>query len=270
MNPRQARSLLSLYAVDVFLDANAERLPKTCATGMRIRFKRALAELELHVQVQSGAPLTAMGLTRAKDAKREALLRDHIAPIVRVARLERSSHPDLAPLKMPRGEPGTQKLLAQASAIVAVAEDHRDVFIAAGLRETFVEEFDAAVEELLATLTARAERRGARTGATRGVDTSLRACHNCKAALGAFIETEARDDVPLLANWRTVQRIGRSSRHRRKSAALAAPSAAPALNSPALPIRDVARLLAPPLAAATIPQRETAPPIRRLPTEQPA
>ena len=57
MNPRQARSLLSLYAVDVFLDANAHRLPATYGAEMRIRFKRALAELELHVQVQSAAPL---------------------------------------------------------------------------------------------------------------------------------------------------------------------------------------------------------------------
>ncbi len=257
MNPRQARSLLSLYAVDVFLDTHAERLPKTCATGMRIRFKRALAELELHVQVQSGAPLMAMGLTRSKDAKREALLRDHIAPIVRVARLESASHPDLAPLKMPRGEPGTQKLAALASAIAVVAADHRDVFIAAGLRETFVEDCNAVIEDLLATLTARSERRGARTGATRGVDASLRACHRCKAALGAFIETEARDDLPLLANWRTVQRIGRSSRHLRKSVTLAAPSPAPALTAPALPIRDVARLLPPSVPAATTPQRET-------------
>jgi len=257
MNPRQARSLLSLYAVDVFLDIHAERLPKTCATGMRIRFKRALAELELHVQVQSGAPLMAVGLTRAKDAKREALLRDHIAPVVRVARLESASHPDLAPLKMPRGEPGTQKLVALASAIVAVAADHRDVFVAAGLPETFVEDFNAAIEDLLATLSARSERRGARTGATRGVDASLRACHSCKAALGAFIETEARDDLPLLANWRTVQRIGRSSRHLRKSVTHAAHSSASALTAPALPIRDATRLLAPPEPAATIPQRET-------------
>jgi hypothetical protein len=244
MNPRQARSLLSLYAVDVFLDTNAERLPRTCATGMRIKFKRALAELELHVQVQSGAPLTAMGLTRAKDAKREALLRDHIAPIVRVARLESASHPDLASLRMPRGEPGTQKLLALAAGMASIAADHRDVFVAAGLRPTFVEDFNAAIDDLLATLTARSERRGARSGATRGVDASLRVCTKYKAVLGAFIQTEARDDRPLLMNWRTVQRVGRSSRHQRKSTMLAAPSPTPALTAPPLPIRDAARLLA--------------------------
>jgi hypothetical protein len=257
MNPRQGRSLLSLYSVDVFLDANAERLPKTCATGTCIRFRRALAEVELHVQVQSAAPLMAMGLTRAKDAKREALLRDHVAPIVRIARLEQSSHPELAPLKMPRGEPGTSKLLAQAAGMADVAAGHRDVFVSAGLRPTFVEDLNSAIDDVMATLTGRSERRGATSGATKGLEASLRDCHRDKAVLASFIETELRDNTPLLVAWRTVQRVGRSARHRRKNELTAGMAPPSMLATPAQPIRDVSRLLPTPTPQTAAPLPNT-------------
>src|ERR1041385_6811193 len=214
MNPRQGRTLLALYAVDVFLDSNEDRLPKTCATGMRTRFKRALAELELHIQVQAGATLSAIGLTRAKDAKREALIRDHMAPIARIARLEVTNHPALAALKMPRGAPGTAKLLAHANGMAATAADHRQVFVDAGLRASFVEDLLSAVDDVFSTLTERSERRGAQSGATRGLAASLKACTAYKAVLASFVETEARRDTSLLTNWRAVQRIPRGSRRR--------------------------------------------------------
>lgn len=248
MNPRQARALLSLYAVEVFLETNSARLPRTCATGTWLSFKRALAELELHVQVQSGARLMAMGLTSAKDAKREALLRDHLASIVRIAKLESASNPDLSSIKMPRGEPGTQKLAAFAAGMAAVAADHREIFVAAGMKPTFVDEFDAAIDDLLATITERSERRGAHSGATQGVAASLKACQRYKAVLASFIESELRDDESLLTNWRSVQRIGRSSRHRQTTMEIASGASTAALGVPALPIRDTTRLLSSPNA----------------------
>src|SRR5689334_11951219 len=158
---------------------------------MRIRFKRALAELEMHVQIQSAAPLMAMGLTRAKDAKREALLRDHLAPIARIAKLECASHPDLQPLKMPRGEPATQKLLAHAAGMATIAERYQDVFVRAGLRPSFIGDLNDAIEDILATLAGRSERRGARSGATRGIAESIKRCTAYKAVIASFIESEA-------------------------------------------------------------------------------
>jgi hypothetical protein len=243
MNPRQGRALLALYAVDVFLDANTHRLPKTATTGMRVRFKRALAELELHVQVQAGAPLLAMGLTLAKDKKRDALIRDHMAPIARIARLEAATYPALAAIKMPRGAPGTAKLLSYAAAMATVAADYRDVLIATGLRPSFVEDLQRAIDDVLSTLDARSERLGARSGATRGLAVALKACTAYKAVLASFIESEASDDVPLLANWRTVQRVARGSRRRRANTATTVSPAQRTLATPALPIRDPARLL---------------------------
>jgi hypothetical protein len=102
------------------------------------------------------------------------------------------------------------------------------------------------------TVSARSERRGARSGANRGLTVALKNCMACRAVLASLIETGARDDAPLLANWRTVQRVGRGSRRRR---ALVAPTLTPAqrsLAAPALPIRDTARLLSAPPPEALV------------------
>jgi hypothetical protein len=257
MNRRQGRVLLSLYAVDVFLDAYEHRLPATASAGMRDRFRHKLAEVELHVQTQSGAPIMAERLTAAKGAKREALLRDHLAPIARIAKLESANHPALAALRMPRGAPGTGKLLAHAAGMANVAQDYADVFVAAGLRPTFIEELNDAIDDILTTVTARTEKRGARAGATRGLSTSLTACSRYKAVLDTFIQREARGDRPLLENWRSVKRVGRLPR-RPRTAAVAATNALTQLSlaGPALPIRDPNRLLPMPAHAPAVDSRQ--------------
>jgi hypothetical protein len=236
--------LLSLYAVDVFLDAHEQRLPATTSAGMRETFRRKLAELELHVRTQEGSPLMAQGLTRAKDTKRDALLRDHLAPIARIAKLESANRPALAALKMPRGEPGTEKLLAHAAGMANVAQDYADVFFAAGLRPTFIEDLNAAIDDIRTTVAARTEKRGARSGATQGLRASLSACNSYKVVLDAFIEREAWGDGPLLENWRSVKRVVRVPRARRAAAAIDHTPAHLSLAGPALPLRDPNRLLA--------------------------
>lgn len=246
MNRRQGRMLLSLYAVDVFLDAHEQRLPATTSTGMRETFRRKLAEVELHVRTQEGSPLMAAGLTRAKDTKRDALLRDHLAPIARVAKLESARIPALVAVKLPRGTPGTGKLLAHAAGMANVAQDYPDVFVAAGLRPTFIEDLNAAIEDILTTVTARTERRGARSGATQGLRASLTACNKYKDVLDAFIEREAQGDGPLLENWRSVKRVARVPRTRRAAAAIDHAPAHLSLAGPALPLREPNRLLAAP------------------------
>src|SRR5262245_45463258 len=139
MTKQQARALNALFGVDVFLDLRAARL-NTASNAARQHFARALAELICYVQTQEGAPLMSRGLTRAKEAKCEALKRDHMAHIVRIAKLEAAQVPELAALKMPRGNPGIHELLAHATGMAVIADEHRDVFNAAGLKPSFVQD----------------------------------------------------------------------------------------------------------------------------------
>jgi hypothetical protein len=153
-------------------------------------------------------------------------MRDHLAPLARIARLEAPSFPALASVKMPRGAPSVQKLLAHADGMAVVAHDYRDVFIGAGLQPTFVEDLRAAVEDIRVTLADRTGKRGAQAGATSGIDRALNACNRYKAVLDSFIKTDARDDAVLLARWSIIKRVPRPRGRRKQNAgATAAPHA---------------------------------------------
>jgi hypothetical protein len=251
MDNKQGRTLLTLRSVDVFLDAHVERLPIATTSGVRQRFADRLAELELHVETQAASPLVAQGLTRVKQSKRDALLRDYMAPIARIARLTAATIPALTPVKMPRGAPGVHKLLAHAEGMAVIAEEYRDVFIAAGLCSSFVEDLRSAIDDIRSTLARRTGKYGDQAGASEGLGNSLVACNRYKAVLDSFIRSEACDDAELLAEWSAIKRVPRPAGPRRKRAAAApatAPAATPAVPQPEqaaanIPIIDASRLL---------------------------
>lgn len=244
MDKKQGRAFLSLLAVDSFLDNCAHELPRATSTGIRDRFRLALNNLLLQIQMQSGAPLLAQSLTAAKDAKRAALLRDHMAPIVRIARIEAASNTALSALRMPRGDPGVQKLLAHAAGMVAVVADHQESFIRAGMPADFIDRFEAAIDDIVATLTARSHQHGRRGGATAGIRAALVECTRCRDVLDAFIKSEVHDQPVLLANWALVKRVHRLP-SRRKPTAIVTPDRRELPAPGALPIRDASRLLSP-------------------------
>ena len=248
MNLRQGRTLLAFYAVDVFLDAYQARLPKTTASGARKQFARTLAELALHVQTQAGAPITAQGLTAAKAKQREALVRDYLAPIAKIAKLESEAQPPLKALKRLRGEPALQKLLAHAAGMAVIAQDYRDVFVAAGMRPTFIEDMTESIDSIMNTVTARTERVGAASGATKGLEATLAKGMKQKRVLDSFIRTELKDDLTLLAAWRTVQRVeGLPGRRKRQGRSRVECGRRPSWATPAdLPLREPSRLLSAP------------------------
>ena len=195
MTKGQARTLNALYAVDVFFDFFAARIPNTAANPARQRFARALAELIWHVDTQEAAPLMSRGLTKARSAKVTALKRDHMRHIVRIARLEAADIPELAPLKMPRGEVGIHKLLSSATGLAVIADQYRNVFIAGGCKPSFVDDLYAAIDDITETLTSRTQRNGDRAAATIGLKALLTRCTKLVAILDGFIQTEAHDRV---------------------------------------------------------------------------
>lgn len=235
---------MTLLTVDAFLDAHAEKLPKATSTGIRQRFGETLAEITQHVQTQHASPLMAQGLTRTKQEKRDALLRDHMVPIARIARLSAAEVPELQPIKMPRGAPGVQKLLAEAEGMAVIAQQHRELFIAAGLRPTFVEDLQAAVEDIRSTLADRANRYGDQAGASKGLITGLVRGNKYKAVLDSLVRSEAHGNAELLADWEIIKRVPHAP-GRRKGKGETAPAApqAVATASPTPPIADPARLL---------------------------
>lgn len=266
MNRKQGRLFLSFNAIEDFLASHADDIPKTIRTGTRERFAQALSRVKDYVRAQAGAPLSAQSLTAVKEDKQQVLLRDHMAPIVRIARSDGSGTARLDALKMPRGELGVPKLIARASGMLDVAREHQRLFIDAGMPADFVDRFQRAIEDVADTVDARAREHGAGRGATVGLEVALRECKRLRNVLDTFINSELVDQPALLANWRSVKRVHRLASRPAPELAGAAerpveipmmlePAAQPAVlpngssvsllpTAIELPVRDPARLIA--------------------------
>ena len=88
MQNRQSRALESLHNARAFLDANAEALPTVASSGMRQKLERTIDELTTHADAQGHHELVALGTTQQARNRRTSLLRNHMAPIAGVAKVE--------------------------------------------------------------------------------------------------------------------------------------------------------------------------------------
>jgi hypothetical protein len=207
MQTIQGNMLQSLRTVQAFLEENAATLTDVVKTGARQRLDDAIAELSVHVTDQTGSALASQGATLKQHTLRRALLHDHMAPISRIARSDLPQTPEIEPLKMPRGRSTTEKLAAAAFGMAKAATPFAGVFIAAGLPADFVARLDAAADALVVSLSDRAQSRGKRSGATKGLKSQLASGRKIVHILDAFVKSALKDDPALLTNWNAVKRV---------------------------------------------------------------
>jgi hypothetical protein len=209
MQTIQGRTLISLRAAQDFLAKNADGLAGVADSGAKRRLDEILAELTAHATDQVAGTLQARSATRKQYALRRALIRYHIAPIVRIARVELAHTPELEPFRMPRGTPSVEKLAAVAHGIAAAAAPHAAPFISAGLPDDFVDQLTAAADALVDSVKERAVHRGSVRGATTGIRNSLVVGRMIVAVLDSFVYRAAAADEALLAGWNSVRHVER-------------------------------------------------------------
>jgi hypothetical protein len=209
MQTKQGAVLESLRAVNAFLDEKADQLGDVVRTGVRRKLADALAELDTHASDQTAGSFVAQGATQRKYVLARRLRRRHMTPIARIARVELPHTPNLEPLKMPKGRPTPERLVAHADGMAQAAAPFAEAFIAAGLPSDFIARLNAASVELRAVVTDRTQNRGKQSGATTGLKQQLSSARKLVHVLDAFVHAALEDDEALLANWDVVKRVRR-------------------------------------------------------------
>lgn len=222
MQSRQSNTRQSLHDVQAFLDLNAGRLGAIAATGMRQKLDAEIVELDTFAAGQAGHGMVAKGTTQKYRVLREALLRDHMAPIASLARAELPRAPEIAPLLMPRGRISVDKLALHATAMAHAAAPFREMFVRACLPADFIEQLVAATDAMLEAFRQRSLTRGMHAGATRGLGAKLSECRKIVRVLDRLVTSALRDDPALLANWQSLRRV-RGARRNDAAAAPASP-----------------------------------------------
>jgi hypothetical protein len=207
MNKSQAPMLQSLRAVERFLDIHAPLLGNVPETGARQDLADMVTQLAAHVATQSASAINAQSSTQRQRELRDEVVNGHMAPIARIAASKLPNTPALKPLRMPKGEPGVEKLAAHARGMGEAASQHAAVFVAAGLPVDFVAQLNATVDAMLGAVQSRTQSKGALTGATSGLKITLAQARKVVGVLDVFVKRALKDNPSLLANWNTVQRV---------------------------------------------------------------
>lgn len=257
MQTAQGSVLESLRAVQSFLDANATKLAGVVNTGARQKLDDAIAELSTHTAEQSGSNLAAQGATQKKTALRQVLLRDHMAPIARIAKADLPVTVELEPFRMPKGKPSVEKLAALAYGMAKAAEPFTGVFTSAGLPADFVAQLNGAADAMVMAVNDRTQSRGKRGGATTGLKKKLTAGRKIVHVLDAFVKSALQADPALLANWNLVKRVKKVTG---RAAAAPAPAPTPAPTPVPTPAPEPAPTPEPAPVPSPAPVPEPAPP----------
>ncbi len=207
MRNTQAKTLQSLRAVQNFLAAHAPALPAVSSSGLCIRLDEIVAVADGHATTQSGSALAAQRATRGFHALRLAVLRDHMAPIAKIAALDLPVSPELAPLRVPRRVPSAERLRALAAGMAEAAAPLAGTFVAAGLPPDFAERLDRAAHAMLDAVNERKRHRVLRRGATAGIRTALSRGRKIVHALDAMMTSALQDAPASLAAWDLAKRV---------------------------------------------------------------
>jgi hypothetical protein len=229
MQTAQGSMLVSLRGVEAFLEQNAAALADVVNTGARKKLTDAIAALSTYTSDQTGNVLVSKGSTKNQRSLRQALMRDHMAPIARIAKGELPQTPQIEPLRMPRGRPTSPKLAAAADGMAKAAAPYASVFTDAGRPVDFIARLNKATEALLVSLGEHANLRGNRKVATAGVKAKLSAGRHSVRVIDAYVQSALKDDPILLAGWNSVRRVQLTGLRSQGSPAVApAPSPVPA------------------------------------------
>ena len=207
MRTIQGNMLRSLHSVQGFLNENADKLGGVISTGSRAMLDSAIAELEEHAATQDGRARMERGAVAIQRARRQALLRDHMAPIDRIARLLLPDLPDLVALRLPKGHPSVERLVALAGGMAEAAEPHAAAFIRTGRKPTFIADLRAAADALLHALQDRYVSRSKVRMATSALQTGMSHARKVVNVLDALMRSELANDPDLLAGWNLARHV---------------------------------------------------------------
>jgi hypothetical protein len=107
-----------------------------------------------------------------------SLRRDHLAPIIRIARADLPHTSDFKLLRMRAGKPTTDQLVSAAIAMTRTAKLHTATFVAAGMHPTLLDELHAAMRALQDRRLTAIAARGRRRTATSGIDAPVAEGHH--------------------------------------------------------------------------------------------
>ena len=235
MKLRQGNMRSSLENVRRFLDDNQAVLGGVINPAARQKLDDSITELSSTAAAQNLFTRDMRGSFAVQRANRVALVRDHMAPIARIAKLELANTPELVKLSLPVKRVSVQQLATLADGMAQAARPYAQLFIDAGRKPDFLDRLVAAADQMRL---AAAEGKNGRTRirkTTTGLTQNLSGVRKVVLMLDAFVKEAAGSDKALLDSWKSAKRVQltRSARTAATSTTTITAGSTPAAATPA-------------------------------------
>jgi len=213
MNSHQERVLQSFRRVQGWFSANSQFTAtdgpaSTPALATQLDALTGIVSRAMDHAAEQDTQL-AQSLLISKDEReqRRDVLSHHMASIAKVARALRGSVPGIGVLSMPKGNIQSAALITAATVMARKAEIYKAVLIENGLPTDFVQQLEASATSLKQSLDARGRARGARVGATRGLEAELALGRRVVDIMDATLTRVLRLQPSRFAEWQQVKRV---------------------------------------------------------------
>jgi len=237
MEKQQGNMLNALENTRRFLSDHAEKLGTVITPAVRQKLDDVIAELSSTATAQDQYTRDRRGAFAVQEASRTALVREHMGPIAKIAKLELPHVPEMMKLSLPDKRLSVQQLGAHADGMAEAARPHASVFINAGRKPDFVERLGIAADRMRAAAIDGAQGRVRITTATSGLRQKLSRARKVVHVLDAFVKEAAGSDKALMDGWKIAQRVVKSGGGSRSAAPVgsipAATTPAPAISAAA-------------------------------------
>jgi hypothetical protein len=172
----------------------------------------AITEIEGHAASQSSGKRASKEKTSLKSVALAVLI-EEMEAISRTARAMALTIPGLDDkFRLPRNV-GEQAWLAAARSFATDAEPLKAEFIRRGLAATFLDDLNAAVNEVGQSIHGKARASGARVAARAGLDDAIERGMKTVRELDAVVLNTFRDDPATLAEWTSAAHVERAPHH---------------------------------------------------------
>ena len=170
MQLQQGNMLAALEDAKTFLGVNVADVGDAVNDATKKLLDDSIGELSAHAADQNAHTRAGAGALNRQRLQREALIRDHMAPIAKIAILELPNVPDIIKLTLPKSRVSLQQLLVLADGMANAATPYAATFIAAGCKTDFIASLKTAVQDIRTAATDRT---------TIRMSTQMSRCRGC-------------------------------------------------------------------------------------------
>jgi hypothetical protein len=224
MQLRYTQVLAGMRQCQRFLDANGTPLAEVNSSGARTEFDDVTARLSSFAEAQETHRINMSGELSNERRLARSLRRNHMRPIVRVARSKVPAAAQLSAVSLPPIRSNNTDTATRARAMATAVVPYKQLLHEGGLPADFIDQLNAATATLEEAVGKKTGHRRGRVGSTEGITNEVGEVRLQLNVMDAFVRKHIDESDSTLGEWASIVKSIRSAL---KSHVAAATASAP-------------------------------------------